>query len=88
MSKELEGQLTIFDIRGTHDFRRPCDYRFQRYIGQRVKFTGKYVRSRGRIGKVVRIEPYYTELVMEDNHETLIGTPHDLDEVRDEQIDN
>lgn len=52
------GQLSIFDI---NDGTRPCEYRFKRYIGQRVIMTigGGYTARKVR-GVITAIGPYYT----------------------------
>ena len=34
--------------------KRPCEYSFKRYIGQKI------IVQNGEIGKIVKIEPYYT----------------------------
>ncbi len=66
--KQIEGQLSLFDIRDTTKKRRPCEYSFERYIGQRVVFKG------GIAGTVTEIEPYYTTIKTDDGGE-LAGTP-------------
>ena len=60
------GQLTMFD---THEKQlRPCDYRFRRFVGQRVR------RWRtGEIMTITEIKPYYTYL-----SDGSIGTPYDI----------
>lgn len=66
---ECNGQLTMFDT--PEGRRRPCDYSFRRYIGQKVK--------RWRTGKICRItgiKPYYTYL-----DDGSVATPTDLCEV-------
>lgn len=67
----MKGQLTIFD---TGHKTRPCEYSFQRYIGQKVEFSG-YSSHKGEVGEIVDIFPYYTYIKM-SNGEVLIGTPH------------
>lgn len=61
----MTGQLSIFDL--PKQKKRPCDYGFQRYIGQRV-----YTRKQG-IRTIEGIAPYYTYLSGD-----LIGTPYDI----------
>ena len=74
-----------FNIRGQYDLfgnrpevkRRPCEYSFTRYIGQKV---------RDRHGKhtIAEIEPYYT--IYNDG---TIGTPHDMEPVdKGERLDS
>ena len=70
----VKGQLTIYDI--PKDKPRPCDYKFQRYIGQKVKFVGKYSRHKDWTGHIVEIFPYYT--YVQTVKGVLIGTPYDL----------
>ena len=58
MSNELEGQISIFDLMaGKTAKRKPCEYSFQRYIGQTVRDSWY-----GRIGKIVDIDHYYTDV--------------------------
>lgn len=61
---EVTGQITMFDMQTG----RPCDYRFTRYIGQRVR------RWRtGEIRRITEIFPYYTYL-----DDGTVGTPYDI----------
>ena len=53
--EQLPGQLSIWDIHPKT--KRPCEYSFQRYIGQSVRCGWS-----GHIGKIIAIEPYYTEV--------------------------
>lgn len=58
MTKELEGQISIYDLMaGKTTKRKPCEYAFQRYIGQTVRDSWH-----GRIGKIVDIDHYYTDV--------------------------
>ena len=58
VTKELEGQISIYDLMaGKTTKRKPCEYSFQRYIGQTVRDSWH-----GRIGKIVRIDRYYTDV--------------------------
>ena len=50
----MDGQLTVYDLGKK---KRPCDYSFQRYIGQKVFIHTSNGPIKGRIDK---IEPYYT----------------------------
>ena len=52
----MDGQLSLYDI---EEKRRPCQYSFQRYIGQEI------IVQDGVIGKIVKIEPYYTLVAAE-----------------------
>ena len=74
---ELNGQLTIFDT-PEEGRRRPCDYSFRRYIGQKVR--------RWRTGEILRIteiKPYYTYL-----DDGSVATPTDLCEVMEDGTDD
>lgn len=58
VTKELEGQISIYDLMaGKSTKRKPCEYSFQRYIGQTVRDSWH-----GRIGKIVDIDHYYTDV--------------------------
>lgn len=61
----MNGQLSIFDIRPAEQAKRPCDYSFKRYIGQKVcaSFDNK-------VHTIAEIEPYYT--ITSDG---MVGTP-------------
>ena len=77
----MRGQLSLFDAKPKT---RPCDYSFQRYIGQRVQFTGYSHSHNGEVGEVIGIFPYYTYIKMPDG-EVLIGTPHgDIKPIKEE----
>ena len=52
MAKITKGQMNIFDQ--PKEKRKPCEYMFSRYIGQKV-----LLRS-GEEGTVVSIDSYYT----------------------------
>lgn len=78
----MEGQLSLFDIRTGP--KRPCDYRFKRYIGQKV---GLSVTSGDYIGKIVGIEPYYTEIEVPGTDCTWAGTPTTCYPINKEEYD-
>ena len=61
----MNGQFSIFDIENK---KRPCDYSFQRYLGQRVEMLN------GEKGIITGIQPYYTE-IMGDDGKLYAGTP-------------
>ena len=69
----MDGQYTVWDIVGE---KKPCDYRFQRYIGQKVKFW-----RNGIVGTVAGIEPYYTKV--RTRYGILAGTPTTICPVED-----
>ena len=64
----MDGQYSMFDIHDETKPRRPCEYSFQRYIGQRVRL------SNGITGKIAEINPYYTDVLGEDGNQ-YVGTP-------------
>lgn len=64
--KPMQGQQTLFDL-PTGEKRKPCEYYFQRFIGQVVQDRN------GRVGKITKIGPYYTEF--EVLGEPFVGTP-------------
>ena len=74
---QIKGQLTMFDIHPADQKLRPCDYRFQRYIGQKVQMRG------GHIGYITDIFPYYTYVQCGDQN--LVGTPYDIAPVWDDR---
>lgn len=66
----MEGQLSLYDLH--NEKLRPCDYRFQRWIGQRVGVnatSGKYT------GRIVSIEKYYTIIQEDKTGRHIAGTP-------------
>ena len=65
----MDGQYSIFDY--GNQKHRPCDYRFKRYIGQKV---GLSVASGEFVGEVIEIEPYYTTINIK-GHGLFAGTP-------------
>jgi len=64
----MTGQLSLFDL---HEKKRPCDYGFQRYIGQRVG-----TRDHG-LCTITKIDTYYTD-IRSTKGERLVGTPYDI----------
>ena len=77
----MEGQLSLFDM-DTKAEKRPCDYRFKRYIGQEVLFW-----LTGDKGKIIRIEPYYTIVDPGTGEGLLAGTPTTICPVNKEEYD-
>ena len=66
---ETTGQISVFDL--PKEKPRPCDYGFQRYLGQKVR------RWRtGEIREIIAIGPYYTFL-----DDGSVATPYDICEV-------
>ena len=63
----MNGQLSIFNIHPEGQKLRPCDYRFQRYIGQMVQLTN------GHSGRITEIFPYYTHVRC--GNQDMVGTP-------------
>lgn len=74
--EQLAGQMSIFDIMPKDEDPKPCEYSFQRYVGQRVQL------SNGEYGKIMTIEDYYTT-VEGDNGRYMIGTPSTMYPVED-----
>lgn len=69
---QIPGQMTIFDFLKPEK-RRPCDYRFHRYLGQKVRFNhGRDILP--GIYTVKEIEKYYT-IVIDEGGRELAGTP-------------
>lgn len=66
---EREGQYSIFDAVPK---RKPCEYRFQRYIGQ-------WVRDSHGVHQIAEIEHYYTIYT-----DRMVGTPHDMRPLEEE----
>lgn len=62
----MEGQYTVWDIVGPE--RKPCEYSFPRYMGQKVRFFRD-----GDVGEIVQIMPYYT--YVQTKRGILVGTP-------------
>lgn len=64
----MKGQMNIFDL--VNDG-KPCRYKFQRSLGQKVEFwrTGKF-------GIIVEIREYYT--IVKSDGKLLVGTPYDI----------
>ena len=69
----MKGQFSLFGMAPMKK-RKPCEYAFQRYVGQLVK------DHRG-IHVISEIETYYT--IFSDN---TIGTPHDLSPVDESEF--
>lgn len=67
----MDGQLSIFDVHDSEQKLKPCEYRFKRYMGQRVRLS---VTSGIITGKIIGIEPYYTIIRGDDGIEW-VGTP-------------
>ena len=63
-NEQMPGQMSVFDLLNEG---RPCEYSWQREIGQMVEFDD------GRIGTITRIEPYYTEVLTKNG--LMVGTP-------------
>lgn len=76
MSEQIKGQLSLFDIQEPGHERRPCEYSFQRYIGQRVRSKSKYGVQ--YVGVITGIGPYYTD-ILTDNGCQIAGTPYDVE---------
>ena len=71
----MNGQMTIFDVPRKNI--RPCEYSFQRYIGQVVR------TKNGQTGKVTKISAYYTDIETEKG-DVYIGTPTTITPIEQE----
>lgn len=72
-------QLNLFGNVGT----LPCQYRFDRFKGQKVSLVvGAYPYHRSIPGTVVGIEPYYTTVKTKEG--LMVGTPYSLSERKTE----
>ena len=72
----MKGQYSIYDTGAEN--RRPCEYPFQRYIGQPVKFY-----RTGQTGVITEIiDHYYTVVLLADGSER-IGIPWEIDGVEE-----
>lgn len=73
----MDGQYTIWDI---HDgpVRKPCEYSFSRYIGQKVVFWRD-----GLQGVITEIGPYYTTVRV--GWKEYVGTPTTIAPVKEDE---
>lgn len=78
----MDGQLTIFDIRQPGE-RKPYEYDFQRYIGQRVHISAT---SGDYIGVITEIGPYYTEVAVKELDCLLCGTATNVYPVDESEV--
>ena len=72
-------QYTIYDMDIETD-RRPCRYRFHRYIGQKVH------TNRHGICTIVGISGAYHTDIRDEKGQLLVGTPYDLWPVEEDEI--
>lgn len=70
--RQIEGQMNALDFM-KRERRRPCDYTFFRYIGQRVCI---YIYPEWINGTVVGLDKYYTEIRPDGGGGTIVGTPY------------
>lgn len=63
MDRQIKGQMSIFDFIPGNKIRKPCQYTFDRYIGQKVWLLGE-------IKIIAKIESYYTFTT-----DRMVGTP-------------
>lgn len=68
----MKGQLSLFDIPQEKEKRKPCEYGFKRYLGQKVHIS---ISDGDFIGEVIKIEPYYTLIKIKGYPHILVGTP-------------
>lgn len=76
----MNGQYSIFDIQPKK--RRPCDYKFKRYIGQKVVL---YATSGIYNGTVKTIKTYYT--IINVHGDEMVGTPSTMAPADKEEYD-
>lgn len=69
---EIRGQISMYDAMAENENRKPCEYRFHRFIGQRIRFWREGIEA-----TISEIKPYYT-YCLTDNGEILVGTPYDI----------
>ena len=68
-------QISLFENTGT----LPCQYKFERFIGQKVSvMRGAYPFHRIINGIVVGISTYYTDVETEEG--LMVATPYNLSE--------
>lgn len=72
-------QYSIYDIDIETD-RRPCRYRFHRYIGQRVRFRD------GEIGTITEIPGIYYTYIIDRRGRELVGTPTTISPVDEDEM--
>ena len=86
---ELDNHFPPLDPDIASGKRKPCEYKFERFIGQLVDISSGPDMVTGTI---TEIQPYYT-IVVDENGEDWVGTPNDtsphedlptLDEVADQ----
>ena len=75
MVKVMDGQMNIFDQ--PREKKKPCEYGFTRYIGQKVRLHS------GEVGTVVCIDSYYTTVKTDKG--LLCGTPTTMGPVNREE---
>lgn len=68
----MKGQLSLFDIPQEKGKRKPCEYGFKRYLGQKVHIS---ISDGDFIGEVIKIESYYTLIKIKGYPHILVGTP-------------
>lgn len=76
----MQGQMSLFDIHPKDEKPRPCDYKFKRYIGQKVRYSGNAADQGKCIHVITAFEQYYT--VLDDGE--WIGTPYNIYPVEEE----
>lgn len=67
---ESTGQYSLFDYCADPENRKPCEYSFKRYIGQKV---GAIFLPAKKTGTIVKIEQYYTIIDVGDRF--MVGGP-------------
>lgn len=70
--RQIEGQMNALDFM-KRERRRPCEYTFFRYIGQRVRL---FMHPGFVSGRITDFNDYYTEIQTDDG-EIYVGGPID-----------
>ncbi len=77
MGDEMKGQYSMFDLTPLPN--APCNYKFQRYIGQKVRMMIDVYPVKIVHGVITKIDTAYYTTVDVDGKE-YVGTPYNLSE--------
>lgn len=82
--RQIAGQMSLFDLQQPEQKKKPCEYSFQRYIGQRV-----YNWRFNHYGRIYEIMGYYTLYIVEQGRSgknyRQYGTPYELRPAREDE---
>lgn len=76
--KKMKGQRTVYDD-GIENDRRPCRYRFPRYIGQKVYCYG----FPDEVFTIIDIPSGYYTIIVSDKGRQFVGTPTTIWPIRE-----